>query len=54
MRGQDEEPVSRGEQVEAAERDAARRRLLEQAEAERIPVDETTRAVPERRWRRDR
>ncbi|NLU78222.1 hypothetical protein HCA58_07475 [Micromonospora sp. HNM0581] len=54
MNVQDEEPVSRGEQVEGAERDAARRRLLEQAEAQRIPVDETTRAVPERRWRRDR
>ncbi|MFY1576752.1 hypothetical protein ACN26Z_17850 [Verrucosispora sp. WMMD703] len=54
MNAQDDEPVSRGEQVEATERDAARRRLLEQAEAERIPVDETTRAVPERRWRRDR
>ncbi|WP_091641064.1 hypothetical protein [Micromonospora pallida] len=44
---------SRGEQVEEAEREAARRRLLAQAEAERIPVEETTRAVPDRRWRRE-
>ncbi|WBB51352.1 hypothetical protein O3597_13155 [Verrucosispora sp. WMMA2044] len=49
----DESAVSRGEQVEAAERDAARRRLLEQAEAERVPVEETTWAVPDRRWRRE-
>ncbi|MEV4712788.1 hypothetical protein [Micromonospora sp. NPDC049374] len=45
---------SRGEQIGTAERDAARRRLLEQAEAERIPVEDITRAVPDRRWRRDR
>ncbi|WP_141723106.1 hypothetical protein [Micromonospora matsumotoense] len=43
---------SRGEQIQAAEREAARQRLLAQAEAERIPVEETTRAVPDRRWRR--
>ncbi|MEU5567249.1 hypothetical protein [Micromonospora musae] len=42
---------SRGE---AAEREAAKRRLLAQAEADRVPVEETTRAVPDRRWRRDR
>ncbi|WP_176738897.1 hypothetical protein [Micromonospora matsumotoense] len=46
--------VSRGEQIQAAERAAARQRLLAQAEAERIPVEETTRAVPDRRWRRGR
>lgn len=45
--------ASRGEQVEAAEREAAKQRLLDQAEAERVPVEETTRAVPDRRWRRD-
>jgi hypothetical protein len=45
---------SRGEQIEAAEREAARQRLLELARAERVPVEETTRAVPERRWRRGR
>ncbi|BCL17871.1 hypothetical protein GCM10017556_56100 [Micromonospora sagamiensis] len=45
---------SRGEQVEQAEREAAKDRLLAQADAERIPVEETTRAVPDRRWRRDR
>ncbi|WFE40528.1 hypothetical protein [Micromonospora sp. WMMD998] len=44
---------SRGEQIQDAEREAARQRLLAQAEADRIPVDETTRAVPDRR-RRDR
>ncbi|MGC4807491.1 hypothetical protein [Micromonospora sp. DT233] len=49
----DAEPVDdRGEQVQAAEREAARQRILAQAEAERIPVEETTRAVPDRRWRR--
>ncbi|SCL26641.1 hypothetical protein GA0074694_4579 [Micromonospora inyonensis] len=45
---------SRGEQVERAEREAAKHRLLAQADAERIPVEETTRAVPDRRWRRGR
>ncbi|MFG3417481.1 hypothetical protein ACIBTZ_00240 [Micromonospora sp. NPDC049460] len=54
MQGQGDEPaMSRGEQVEAAEREAAKKRLLAQAEAERVPVEETTRAVPDRRWRRD-
>ncbi|MEU1603865.1 hypothetical protein [Micromonospora matsumotoense] len=43
--------ASRGEQIQAAEREAARQRLLAQAEAERIPAEETTRAVPDRRWR---
>ncbi|MGW1059231.1 hypothetical protein [Micromonospora rubida] len=47
------EPVqSRGEQVEQTEQEAARQRILAQAEADRIPVEETTRAVPDRRWRR--
>ncbi|GAB3937446.1 hypothetical protein [Micromonospora vulcania] len=45
---------SRGEQSEAAEREAARQRLIAQAEAERVPVEDTTRAVPDRRWKRDR
>ncbi|WP_199485999.1 hypothetical protein [Micromonospora haikouensis] len=44
---------SRGEQLQEAEREAARQRLLELAEAERIPAEETTRAIPDRRWRRD-
>ncbi|WP_405095215.1 hypothetical protein [Micromonospora sp. NBC_01412] len=44
---------SRSEQAEAAEQEAARQRLLKQAEADRIPADDTTRAVPDRRWRRD-
>ncbi|MFI0793966.1 hypothetical protein ACH4OY_14945 [Micromonospora rubida] len=53
MQGRGDEPaVSRGEQGEAAEREAAKRRILAQAEADRIPVEETTRAVPDRRWRR--
>ncbi|MEV4843083.1 hypothetical protein AB0K20_07680 [Micromonospora matsumotoense] len=43
--------TGRGEQIDAAEREAARQRILAQAEAERIPVEETTRAVPDRRWR---
>ncbi|MEU7607738.1 hypothetical protein [Micromonospora sp. NPDC049204] len=47
------ESANKGEQLEAAEREAAKQRLLAQAEAERVPVDDTTRAVPDRRWRRD-
>ncbi|WP_431937372.1 hypothetical protein [Micromonospora sp. RP3T] len=43
-----------GEQAEAAEQEAARQRIIAQAEADRTPVDDTTRAVPDRRWRRDR
>ncbi|WP_211296304.1 hypothetical protein [Micromonospora echinospora] len=42
----------RGEQIQAAEREAARQRILAQAEADRIPAEETNRAVPDRRWRR--
>ncbi|WP_199235999.1 hypothetical protein [Micromonospora sp. S4605] len=53
MRSRDDESVSRGEEMEAAEREAAKQRLLEQAEAERVPVEDTTRAVPDRRWRSD-
>ncbi|MFJ6168289.1 hypothetical protein ACIQH6_24440 [Micromonospora orduensis] len=49
-----DESTSRGEQAEAAERVAAKQRLLAQAEADRVPVDDTTRAVPDRRWKRDR
>jgi hypothetical protein len=49
----DESKQSRGEQIQATEREAARQRILELAEAERIPAEETTRAVPDRRWRRD-
>ncbi|MBB5823858.1 hypothetical protein [Micromonospora carbonacea] len=45
---------SRGEQIQQAEREAARRRILAQAEQERIPAEETTRALPDRRWRRER
>ncbi|MFI6782673.1 hypothetical protein [Micromonospora sp. NPDC050276] len=44
---------ARGEQIDAADREEAKRRLLAQAEAERIPVQETTRAVPDRRWRNE-
>ncbi|MFI9638608.1 hypothetical protein ACIG87_00870 [Micromonospora sp. NPDC051925] len=45
---------SRGDQIQAAEHEAAKQRLLAQAEKERIPTEETTRAVPDRRWRRGR
>ncbi|WP_229402229.1 hypothetical protein [Micromonospora okii] len=49
----DDEPAkSRGEQIQEAEREAARQRILALAEAERIPAEETTRAIPDRRWRR--
>ncbi|MBM0259913.1 hypothetical protein [Micromonospora sp. 4G55] len=52
MPGKGDEPaVSRGEQIQAAEREA-KRRLLVEGEADRIPVEETTRATPDRRWRR--
>ena len=44
----------KGEQAEAAEQEAARQRIIAQAEADRTPVEDTTRAVPDRRWRRDR
>ncbi|MCZ7374040.1 hypothetical protein [Micromonospora sp. WMMC250] len=50
---QGDQPTSWSELSEAAEREAAKQRLLAQAEAERVPVDDTTRAVPDRRWRRD-
>ncbi|MGW3858696.1 hypothetical protein [Micromonospora arida] len=50
---QGDESANKGEQSDAAEREAAKQRLLAQAEAERVPVDDTTRAVPDRRWRRD-
>ncbi|MET7375858.1 hypothetical protein [Micromonospora arida] len=50
---QDNEPTNSGEKCDAAERKAAKQRLLAQAEAERVPVEDTTRAVPDRRWRRD-
>ncbi|NJP35657.1 hypothetical protein [Micromonospora thermarum] len=50
----DHDPRSnRGEKVEAAEREAAKRRLLAQAEADRVPLEDTTRALPDRRWRRE-
>ncbi|MEU0548406.1 hypothetical protein [Micromonospora sp. NPDC005979] len=51
--GRGDETASKGEQAEAAEREAAKQRILAQAEAERVPVDDTTRAVPDRRWRRE-
>ncbi|GIJ30695.1 hypothetical protein Vqi01_58570 [Micromonospora qiuiae] len=52
--GKQREPKqSRGEQIQAAEQEAAKQRILAQAEAERIPAEETTRAVPERRRRRE-
>jgi hypothetical protein len=54
MPNSDDKPVSQGEQLDAVERETAKRRLLAQAEAERIPVEETTRALPDRRWRGER
>jgi hypothetical protein len=53
MQGDGDDPaVSRGEQIQAAEREAAKQRILALAEAERIPAEEIPRAVPDRRWRR--
>ncbi|WP_244295121.1 hypothetical protein [Micromonospora orduensis] len=51
MGGQDDNAPEHNS--EAAEQEAAKQRLLVQAEAERVPVEDTTRAVPDRRWRRD-
>ncbi|WP_428961602.1 hypothetical protein [Micromonospora fluostatini] len=52
MRDQrDERMVDRARRSETAEQDAARQRILDLAEAERIPVEETTRAIPVRRGR---
>lgn len=51
MSSQDDK--ARENKGEAAEREAAKQRLLAQAEAERVPLEDTTRAVPDRRWRRD-
>ena len=45
---------SAGERAQAAEREAAKQRILAQAEADRVPAEETTRAIPDRRWRRGR
>lgn len=42
---------SRGQQIQAAEREAAKQRLLALAEADRIPAEEITRAMPGGRWR---
>ncbi|GGM00152.1 MULTISPECIES: hypothetical protein [Micromonospora] len=41
-----------GAEVQAAEHEAARQRILAQAEAERTPLDDTTRAVPVGKVRR--
>ncbi|TWJ22072.1 hypothetical protein [Micromonospora endolithica] len=54
MQGRDKDSTRRGERIDAAEREAAKRRLLAQAEADRVPTDDPTRAVPDRRWKRDR
>lgn len=43
---------STGRHIQAAEWETAKQRLLALAEANRIPVGEITRAVPDRRWRR--
>ncbi|BCJ62908.1 hypothetical protein [Micromonospora endophytica] len=40
--------------IQAAEQEAAKQRILDQAEAERTPLDDTTRVVPDRRRRRER
>ncbi|QOC95428.1 hypothetical protein [Micromonospora craniellae] len=41
-----------GAEVQAAEHEAAKQRILAQAEAERTPLDDTTQVVPDRRGRR--
>lgn len=46
------QPLS-GAAEQAAEHEAAVQRILEQAEAERLPVEDTTRTLPDRWWRRD-
>ncbi|GGM11158.1 MULTISPECIES: hypothetical protein [Micromonospora] len=52
--GDDKPARSLGEQIQAAEHEAARQRILALAEAERIPVEETTRVVAVRAGRRGR
>ncbi|GGM23629.1 hypothetical protein [Micromonospora yangpuensis] len=52
-RREPDRPMS-GAAMQAAEHEAARQRILDLAEAERIPVEETTRVVPDRRRRRGR
>ncbi|MFY1705545.1 hypothetical protein ACN28G_28165 [Micromonospora sp. WMMA1923] len=52
--GDDKPQQSLGEQLQSAEHEAARQRILDLAEAERIPVEETTRVVPDRHRRRGR
>ena len=44
----------RGECAQAAEHEAAKQRLIDLAESERLPLDDTTRALPDRRWQRGR
>ncbi|SCL15002.1 hypothetical protein [Micromonospora inyonensis] len=55
MDGAQQNPApNRGEQIDQAEREAAKQRILALAEDDRVPVDDVTRAVPDRRWRRGR
>jgi hypothetical protein len=44
-------PPTSGAAIQAAEQEAAKQRILDLAEAGRTPVADTTRAVPDRRWR---
>ncbi|GGM57159.1 hypothetical protein GCM10011608_47530 [Micromonospora sonchi] len=52
-RDRDADAAKTGPAVQAAEHEAAKQRILKQAEAERTPLDDTTRAVPDRRRRRE-
>lgn len=45
------EPSVSGAAIQAAEHEAAKQRILQLAEAERTPVEDTTQAAPKRRWR---
>ncbi|MEU6076759.1 hypothetical protein [Micromonospora sp. NPDC047074] len=47
-------PLGAAQRQQAAEQDEAKRQLLDLAEMDRIPVHDTTRAIPDGRWRRGR
>ncbi|WP_341716276.1 hypothetical protein QQG74_19930 [Micromonospora sp. FIMYZ51] len=53
-RDRDADRPKRGPAIQAAEHEAAKQRILDQAEAERTPLDDTTQAIPDRQRRRER
>ncbi|WBB77749.1 hypothetical protein O7606_15880 [Micromonospora sp. WMMD882] len=51
---EDRPAPSRGERIQRAEQEAAKRRILELAAAERGPAEDVSRVVRVDRWRRER